>query len=249
MNLHLPKSVRKLFHPADCPDEQQLAAYADRQLIGDERHAVERHLAKCDTCAEQVGFLVSAVPGQLEPVPDELLRKAVALGKREGKGAFASWKPIGVGAFALLLLVAGLSWQLIENRSVRNGAFSKGSTPEQPPVVAQNHLSNPKSSPDRDEVRGSGDAESRFLSPLPGSVVAPASLVFRWKPVTDAQFYEVELVSDDGSVIWEQRAQSASVPLPTSVHLVKGKTYFVRLRVHSVRGSVEQTRALGFIVE
>jgi len=249
MNVSLLKFVRRLFDTPDCPAEQQLAEYADRQLIGDERHAVEGHLAQCDTCAEQVAFLVRAVPAQLEPVPDELLRKAVALGKTRGKGGFATWRPVGVGALALLLLVAVVSWQLIDNRSVRKENFSKGPTPEQPAVVAQNHVPNPKASPDHNEVRGSAGAESRFFSPLPGNVVDPTTLVFRWKPFADVQFYEVELVSDDGTVIWQQRAQSASVPLPTSVHLAKGKNYFVRLRVHSVRGSVEQTRAVGFIVE
>jgi anti-sigma factor RsiW len=237
-----------MFYSSDCPDEQRLAEYADRQLIGDERHAVERHLATCDTCAEQVAFLVS-VPAQNEPVPYELLRKALALGKAQGKGAFATWKPVAVGAFALLLLVAVLSWRIIEPQAVRKGASSETTILKQSPFVAQNQVSSPTPLPDHDAVRGSSSADARFLFPLPGSVVDPATLVFRWKPVTDAQFYEVELVSDDGSVIWQQRVQSASTPLPTSVHLIKGKTYFVRLRVHSVRGSVEQTKAVGFIIE
>jgi hypothetical protein len=244
MNLHLPKSVRRLFHSSDCPDEQQLAEYADRQLIGDERHAVERHLGTCDKCVEQVAFLVSAVPEQRELVPDEVLRKAFALGKTSSTGTFATWRLAGAGAFALLLVA--LSWRLIEHQGVSKGAASETMISKQPAVFAQNQASTTTAVPDHNEVRGSSSAESLFLFPLPGTIVDPATLVFRWKPVADAQFYEVELVSDDGSVIWQRRAQSSPISLPPSVHLIKGRTYFVRLRVHTVRGSMEQARAVGF---
>jgi hypothetical protein len=245
MNLYLLKSVRRLFYSSDCPDEQRLAEYADRQLIGDERHAVERHLATCDKCVEQVAFLVSAAPEQRELVPDEVLHKAFALGKTPSTGTFATWRLARASALALLV-VAALSWQLIEHRGVSKGTASETTSSKQPALVAQNQASTTIAVPDHNEVRGSARSESLLLSPLPGTVVDPATLVFRWKPVTYARFYEVELVSDDGSVIWQQRAQSSPISLPPSVHLMRGGTYFVRLRVHDVRGSMEQTRAVWF---
>ena len=60
-----------------CPEESQIAAYADHQLAGPAKDKLEAHLADCDFCLDQVGFLIRSANAPLpEMVPDSLLRRA-----------------------------------------------------------------------------------------------------------------------------------------------------------------------------
>src|SRR5215467_13452037 len=74
LNRILPRT-----HRFGCPDENQLAAYVDQQLIGAERERVESHLAKCDPCLQQVGFLTNQTQITAEPAPAWLLQHAKQL--------------------------------------------------------------------------------------------------------------------------------------------------------------------------
>jgi hypothetical protein len=98
-------------------------------------------------------------------------------------------------------------------------------------------------------LRGHDSAESLFLFPSPKQRVNATKLIFRWTPVRHASLYELELVTDDGSVVWTDKVKSPSAALPSNIHLVKNRAYFVRLRVHTTQGSVEVTKAIEFIAE
>jgi hypothetical protein len=241
MDLHLPKSVRAVFSTSDCPAQQELAAYADQQLIGPRRHSIERHLVSCDTCVQQVAYLVRTAQ-QGEPVPVDLINKAFALAKQDIHYGYPIWKLALSGAFAILLLVA-VSWRFIEHKGAPT---SETPAPTQTAVVAHNVTPAPNS---HEVFRGNDTVESPFLFPSPNQRVDARKLVFRWKPVRRANLYDIEVVTDDGSVIWAERVKASSAALPSDIHLVKEASYFVRLRIHMVYGSVEATKAVGFIAE
>jgi hypothetical protein len=244
MDLHLPKFVRAVFSTSGCPAQQELAAYADHQWIGPRRHWIERHLVSCDTCVQQVAFLVRTAQ-QGEPVPSDLMNKAFALAKQEVRHAYPIWKLALPGAFVLLLLSI-VSWRLIEHKGAPTHFATETPAPTQTAVVAHNVTPAPRS---QEVFRGNDSVESPFLFPTPNQRVDASKLVFRWKPVRRANLYDIEVVTDDGSVIWAERVKASSAVLPSDIHLVKEASYFVRLRIHMVYGSVEVTKAVAFIAE
>src|SRR5215471_13821291 len=102
LNRLIPRTHR--FH---CPDEHQLAAYVDQQLIGGERERVESHLVKCDLCLQQVGFLVKQCPVSAPSAPSSLVQLAKELQTAARANAFFGWKLVSVAA-GIAVLVVGL---------------------------------------------------------------------------------------------------------------------------------------------
>lgn len=63
-----------------CANESQLAAYVDGALDALARMTLEKHLADCESCLEQVSFLVRSSNWTESPdVPSWLITKAKAL--------------------------------------------------------------------------------------------------------------------------------------------------------------------------
>ena len=245
LDMRTPRLFLRLFARSRCPAQQELAAYADHLLIGSQRHAVERHLAGCGACVRQVAFLVRTAPMQGEPVPAELMHRASALGKREIRRAYPVWRLAAAGALGLVLLGI-VGWRIAGHRSVSTIISTQKSATSNEVTVAENRTAPSL----KDQlVRGNEHSDSPFLFPAAKQRVNTAGLAFRWKDIPGATFYEIELVTDDGSVIWSKKVMSSSVALPSSVHLVKGATYFVRLRIHNARHSVEVSKAVEFITQ
>jgi len=237
-------SLRRSLILQQCPTEQQLAEYADQQSIGADRHRIERHLANCDRCLKQVGFLVRSAAGQAQPVPEELLRRAERLGTPQARSTKfpLGWATIAAGALAAMLAVF-----VVTNRPDRPdaapGRSSETAVPSQPGKSAP--AQNMK---EHSVVRGADTpAAPLILSPQEGQTTGTEGLTFRWATAAGALFYELQVVSDDGDVIWETRSKSTAAELPGGVHLVKGRTYYVRLRIHTDLGSVEDTKAVSFV--
>lgn len=240
-----PQFIHRWFARNACPPQQELAGYADRQLMGTRRLAVERHLASCDACTEQVAFLVRTAQMQGEQVPAELMNKALATAKREIRKEYPVWKPALSGAFGVVILSL-VGWYLVQHRSPHDATANDKVVTSQSSDVAETHL--PQSTPD-DLVRGNDSPESPFLFPASKQRVDATNLTFRWKTVAGATAYEIELLTDDGSVIWAEKVKSPPIALPRNVHLAKGATYFVRLRTHHSRGSIEVSKVIEFIAE
>lgn len=59
-----------------CPDQEQLSAYADGELAGDEAYFVERHIGECDPCGRRMEALqrlsMAFRPMAAEHAPPEL---------------------------------------------------------------------------------------------------------------------------------------------------------------------------------
>jgi hypothetical protein len=99
------------------------------------------------------------------------------------------------------------------------------------------------------KVRGKQESsDSILISPRADETIDVQRLEFQWKPKGGASFYEIELVSESGDVVWRQRSTGASLKIPAKVHLQRGKTYYVWIRIHMARGSVEQSKAVRFKV-
>jgi hypothetical protein len=242
----LPQIVQSFFlRVGRCPGEQQLAEYADQQLVGNERHAIERHLAVCDDCMRQVGFLVRTSATPTPAPPEMLVRMARSFANPTKKLSVTwQWRPalgtaVAVGVFTLV------TWKLVER------PYSAPTVHTQPPAVEQARSTTTGVSPADDavssEVRGNHEtAAETFVLPKANSTVSPKDLEFRWRPIAAAEYYEIEVVTAKGDLVWEKRLQNTSIRLPAAIRLTPGESYYVWLRVHSRLSGVLQTQTVRF---
>lgn len=226
-----------------CPDEHQLAAYVDQQLIGAERQRVETHVARCNSCLQQVGFLTKHSQDVGMPVPAGLLHRAENLQAAGHGNARLAWKwaPVVV---VITVLAIGLA--------VRRGTSSHEETlastvarTEQPAVSG---VRDNRGAANETAVRSAlpGRSEPLVLSPQPDATVHASHFIIRWKPISNATSYEVRLVTADGSLVWLKRVRGDSVIPPHRI-LRTGVKYFVWVRALLPDGTTEQSVAVGFI--
>ncbi len=235
-----------------CPSEQQLAEYADQQAIGAQRHAIEQHLAHCDKCLRQVGFLVKTASQLGEPVNPSLLQKALhSAEKAKGRIVFPwGWATVAAGALAAVLAII-VVWPA--SRQTQSGPSQPGrSDSETKPATPR--TDQPLSSVTRiqDEtnvVRGSDSTESQvLLFPQPGQEVAVRDFTIRWRAQHGAQSYAVQILSADGDIVWETRCQTPSTRVPNGI-LTNGRTYYVHLKMHTNRGTEQGFKTVEFVAK
>ena len=230
-------------HRFRCPDEHDLAAYVDQQLIGAERERVESHLAKCDSCLQQVGFLIKQSQGVAASAPAWLVHRAEQLETAAHKDAPFGWKWVGVAA-AIALVALGLAvW-----RQARPNIDAHSTT-----LATIQQRSAPAL---RDEVRPEAESAVRsqsppaslpiLLSPQPGAIVHPSDFSIRWEAVPNAVAYEVRVVTADGDLVWHKRVRENWVKTPKQT-LRPGTKYFVWVRAWLADGKTQQSAAVGFI--
>lgn len=245
----VPQSLRRLLGIKNCPSEQELAAYAEKQLMGAERNMVEKHLAWCDACMHQVSFLIKGGSIVPEEVPAEILRAALTVGAGGAGRDSGGWRWAAVGASAAVLLTISIAgfWH---RTPVADRPDSAATT-----ITELRHTEtipslNEERTSDESKLRGTAElSESVVVAPKPGESLRLGEIEFRWKPAKDARFYELQVMSEAGDVIWQERTTAVELKLPASVALGKGNSYYVWLRVHTARGPVEQTKAIRFSVE
>ena len=225
-----------------CPDEHQLAAYVDQQLIGPERQRVETHLVKCDACLQQVGFLIKQSGESTRSVPSSLLRRAKALRTAADAKILFDWKWASVAA-VIAITLGLLVWREV-------GAITQEhpmvvATAQRPPVPVVRGNSNSEADT---AVRSVSPADSQpiVLSPQPGAIVPVSDFMIRWKPVPNSAAYEVRIVTADGELVWRKRVHENSVNPPKQV-LRPGSKYFVWVRAWLANGKTERSQAISFI--
>lgn len=234
----LPRSHR--FH---CPDEHQLAAYVDQQLIGAERERVESHLAKCNSCLQQVGFLIKQSDVPEGSAPSWLVQRASVLKPAAHEPAGFGWKWASVAGVCAVTVFGLLLWrQARPNHEERTNIIA---TALQPSTLAI---------PEKDKSEGDTavrsvsptDSQPVVLSPLAGATVRDSDFTIRWKPIPKAAIYEVRIVNADGDLIWRKTVQENSVNAPKQT-LRPGLKYFVWVRAWLPDGKTQQSVAVAFI--
>ena len=230
-----------------CPDETLLAAYVEQQLDEDGRHRVESHLADCNFCLNQVGFLLSTQASrQPAAVPGELLRRATELVAADGLASSrTSWQWGALaGATACFVAIVAVSLRKPPSTFVSPPAPA-GVRVEQPVLPA------PATAPTPATARAARNGQTnrfelQLLFPREGSVVPRREVEFRWEPVRGSQSYEVRLVTAEGNVIWEGRVEGTSARVPWTVELVPGQDYFVFVRAFLPAGKTLKSPAVRF---
>lgn len=226
-----------------CPDEHQLAAYVEQQLIGAERERVESHLATCDSCLQQVGFLIKESQVSAEAIPSSLVHRARKLETAVHKNEFFGWKWISATATIAIITIVLVVLRDARPRIQENSTLFATAQPPSAPAVRD------KVSPKADNaVRSISPAASLpiLLSPQPNAVVHSSDFIIRWEPVTNAAVYEVRVVTADGDLVWSKRVHENSVNPPKQT-LRSGLKYFVWVRVWLANGKTHQSPAIGFL--
>ena len=247
-----------------CPDNNKLAAYVNGQLIN-ERKSLETHFANCTACLETLSFLAESVDEPFEAVPANLLARARSLGNKKPVVVWR-WRWAMATAAACLLMVALLAvWKArVQDQSKPADLVAQQHQPERPsnqlPSAMQTPvsqptagLSKPAPTPHPNEmrapvVRGSEDPlKPIVVFPRDGTVVKVGQQPLRWKPVADATFYEVKIVSEDGSAVVTESTNNAELQVSKPA-LQAGHKYFVKIVAHLNGGRTVTSGPVSFRV-
>lgn len=238
LNRIIPRTHR--FH---CPHEQQLAAYVDQQLIGKERERVESHLAKCDSCLEQVGFLIKQSRLPVGAAPSSLVQRAKKLENAVHEHAPFRWEWVSVAAASAVIALGLLLWREVgHNIKGPSTIIATAPQPLAPAVPATRETEADTA------VRSVSPPASLplVLSPQPGAIVHASDFTIRWEAVPNALAYEVRVVTADGDLVWHRRVHQNSV-VPPKQTLRPGLKYFVWVRAWLANGVTHQSAAVEFI--
>ena len=238
LNRIFPRTHR--FH---CPDEHHLAAYVDQQLIGAERGRVERHLAKCDSCLQQVGFLIKHSQVVTGAAPVSLVHRAEQLQTAAYEDAPSGWKWVSVAAAIAIVAIGVVVSRKVRPNIEEHSTIVATAQQQSAPII-------------QDKAKLGADATVRsvspptslplVLSPQPGAIVHASDFTIRWEAVPSAVAYEVRVVTADGDLVWHKRVHETSVNPPKQT-LRPGLKYFVWVRAWRADGKTQQSAAVGFI--
>lgn len=238
LNRIIPRTHR--FH---CPDEHQLAAYIDQQLIGAERERVESHLARCDSCLHQVGFLMKESRGPVESAPPSLVHRAKNVDAGVQNDVPFGWKWVGLAIATVVMAFGILVWREARSNRQENSilvaTITKPLVPGVPAAVKSDADTAVRSA-------SSPDFEPVVLSPQQGAIVHGSDFSIRWKRVPNASAYEVRIVTADGDLVWRKRVHDNSAT-PPEERLRAGVKYFVWVRAWLANGKTQQSTAVAFI--
>lgn len=243
-----------------CPNDNQLAAYVNKQLSDNRKRSLENHFADCEACLETLAFLSTDVV-EPELVPPHLVARARALAstKRNPVGRWR-WAMAMATATACLLIVFGIVlWRARPLQVPTNLIAQSNERPvpvEHPSVVTPspgNKITTSSQKPKANEnrppvVRGENDTNKpNVIFPRNGAFMSPGAQPVRWKPVAEAAFYEIKVVADDGSSVFSERTSQTEFLLPSS-QLQGGTKYFVHVVAHLSGDRTIDSGLVGFRV-
>jgi anti-sigma factor RsiW len=206
-----------------CPDEVTLAAFADGTLPESARSRVQGHLADCETCLQHVAAVLRTRETPPPEVPARLLARARELAESSARGTPVSawhWSMISAAA-GVMLVAAILVWQ-----------FRTAPAPDTSPAEVRS-------------VPGQLVAP-QILSPAEGSTVVREQTELRWRGVAGAIYYEVQLVTAEGDVLWQERTEKTGVRLPKTVPIAPGQQVYFWVRAHLLDGKTSKSAPVGF---
>jgi hypothetical protein len=206
-----------------CPDEMTLAAFVDGTLPESARSRVQGHLADCEACLQHVAAAFRADESPLPQVPVRLLARARELAGSPARGTLIpAWRWSLISAAAVLVVVTAVAvWH---SATVHVPGIS-------PPEV--------RSGPVQLVV-------PQILSPAEGSTVLQEETELRWRGVAGAIYYEVQLVTAEGDVLWQERTEKTGTVIPNTVPVAPGQQVYLWVRAHLVDGKTLKSEPVGF---
>jgi len=225
------KKIKALSRGWRCPDETQLAGYVDARLSESDKNRLESHLAECDYCLGQVAALLrlegAAMPDSVPPALLARARDLVPAPAPPSVWPVARWG--AVAAVTACIAVVTAVWIHRQESETplppTPGMQSPAISTPAPPAVAP-----PATTPREVRTVKPAGPSLQLLAPREGLALPPEARDFRWTRVPASLYYEVRVMSADGDLVWEGRAEGNQARLPENVQLVSGTRYFVSVR-------------------
>ena len=190
-----------------CPDEYLLVEFATGSASREKREPLVAHIAACEYCLARIGELARLDSGNAaQPISDLLLARAAKLGTKQSSNApgFGIRPRVWAAAAVLVLGVA----VLLDRPWVRSNPNS--------PIPEVRRI-------DPEAVR------PQITWPTPGMSIDRHDVAFRWTPVSGSLYYDVQVLSDSGDLLWRRRVDESRVALPDTLELTPGSEYFLRV--------------------
>ena len=248
-----------------CPDEMQLAAYAERKLQGSSRDFVEKHVADCEFCLSQISFLVHAAEQtDSAEVPTSVLRRARNLvPEKSGRMTNWGWRWAAASAAAaglvLLLAFIALRFQTEQAVNAPDGPLVAQQHPPDIVPVPQTTTALPRSAiphsaeklrpaePVTPEIRReTQDLLPTIVFPRNGTTLRRSELDFRWQPLADTVFYDIRVVTAEGDLVLETKTEDTHLRIADNIPLQPGAKYFVSVRAHLRQGKTVKSGLVSF---
>lgn len=230
-----------------CPDEAQLAGYVDTRLSESDKNRLESHLAECDYCLGQVAALLrlegAAMPDSVPPALLARARDLVPAPAPPSVWPVARWGAIAA-VTACIAVVTTVWIHRQENETLAPAPPANQSPATSAP--ASPTVSPPATAPREVRTVKPAGPSLQLLAPREGSALPPEARDFRWTHVPASLYYEVRVMSADGDLVWEGRAEGNQARLPENVRLVSGTKYFVSVRAFLPDGKTLASPVVGF---
>ena len=228
-----------------CPDDETIAAYVDNSLSHTTKARIEFHLSKCERCRVIVTDVVK-LQRELElPVPPfELARRPVQFTPPVSPRSRWIWAP--AAAMALIVLITAIISLLRGPQKL----LVSSPPPPTAPLVAKAEPLTVSRTPPREILRKPQLSEALpvMLSPHPDSAVVREHLEFNWTPVSHSRYYEINVVTSDGDLLWEGQTEKPVLRLPSNIVLKRG-SYFVWITAYLADGRVTKSSPVRFVVK
>jgi hypothetical protein len=84
------------------------------------------------------------------------------------------------------------------------------------------------------------------VSPVEAATLARKDFEFRWQAVPGTLYYEIDLVTEDGTSVWHSRVEDTSARPPDGTRLDAGAKYFVWVKAFLSGGETVKSAAVSF---
>jgi len=225
-----------------CPGDDVLAGYLDGALDDSARTRIESHLADCAPCRSLIGDVAMMQRSENVPLPLGLKQRAFALTAPSRKQTRWILIPAAVAGITCALVATILL------RGPKNEIESISTSPVGY-VAAKSDTPSLSGQATPNIVRRETTLESlpTLISPREASVTGLNKLVFRWKPVAGARYYEINVVTSEGDPAWQAQSKNTDAHLPSSTGLKNG-TYFIWITAYLTDGRVQKSAPVSFVV-
>lgn len=214
-----------------CLDADALAAFVDGCLDDARRAVVVEHLAGCHECLAATTALLRLSEEETPQAHRIPVGRVLELSRKKPPAAavWGRWQTVLPAAAAILLVLGALV--------LRQSWPTSGGGP----------LSGEETRQQRSLPASDSDAAPKIELPADGAVVDADRLELVWRASPSALFYEVEVLSEDGDIIWHARMEGTRTRLPAETRLRAGH-YFVWVRAHLPDGKTSRSPAQTFEV-
>jgi len=184
-------------------------------------------------------------------VPTAWLRRVEAITAGRAKASpMRRWVPVALVAAAAVVIAV----MLLRLLSPIPPPSVSATTPTPQPQVAASAAPAPKlftkgKQREREVVRNSNPAVSlQITTPAQGSRVAPGSSI-RWHSIENSMYYEAQLLSADGELLWKAKVEAAQTALPADFAVPAERKCFLVVRAYLPDGKTVESGAVRVVLQ